>query len=65
MLTPQQLLRKLVDAKLEYDDAVRALEGQVVPGVYSVEADFGRAVYHVQVYAFNTPDVRGPVKRVA
>ena len=57
----KHLLLNLVEAKLAYDEAVRALEGHVLPGTYSVPTNFGRATYHVQVYAFNTPDVRGPV----
>ncbi len=67
MPTPTQLLSKLVETKLAYDDAVRELYGAVPPGVYSVSvpaSGLGHTLYHVQVYSFNTPDVRGPVRKL-
>src|SRR5258706_15792737 len=60
----QNLLHSLVVTKLAYDEAVRNVQGAVVPGVYSVLTDFGRVTYHVQVFSFTTPDVRGPVRKL-
>jgi hypothetical protein len=61
MLTDEQklLLDELVHTKLNYDDAVRDSYG-LSPGIYSVVTP-GGSTYHVQIYAFNPPDVRGPV----
>lgn len=65
MLTPElePLLSNLVAAKLAYDKAVIALK-DTPKGVYSVSVDFGREHYFVQVYQFQDPDVRGPVRKL-
>lgn len=62
MLTQTQLLGNLVNAKLQYDEAVRAVVG-IPKGVYSIPVDFGRETYFVQINEWYAPDVRGPVKK--
>lgn len=65
MPTPELelLLNNLVEAKLAYDEAVVALK-DTPKGIYSVSVDFGRKHYFVQVYQFQDPDVRGPVRKL-
>lgn len=63
-MTTDKLLEALVNSKLSYDAASRAVtEIGVAPGTYTVPGLDGQQ-YMVTIYRFNDPDVRGPVRRV-